>query len=61
MITVVYQLDNHRMTVKISTDEDERIVDAAPIVRRFIGQPLENLIRWMSRIGETHARVINRR
>lgn len=26
---------------------DGRIVDAAPILRRFIGQPQENLLRWL--------------
>lgn len=32
-------------TVQVNTIED-RITWAAPIVRKFIGQPLSNLLRW---------------
>ena len=27
------------------------IVDAAPIVKRFVGQPLSNLRKWMISLG----------
>jgi hypothetical protein len=29
--------------------EDGRIVDAPPIVKKFIGQPIENFRDWMSK------------
>jgi len=38
------------MTVWVKT-ENETITDSAPVVKRFIGQPLRNLARWMSRQG----------
>jgi len=36
------------MTIFART-EDGLIVEAAPIVRRFVGQPLSNLTDWLSR------------
>lgn len=30
-----------------------RIVDAAPLIRSFVGQPLANLLRWKA-IAEAH-------
>lgn len=41
-----YWLSSKSMTVGV-TVKDGKITRAAPIVRRFIGQPLENLVRWM--------------
>lgn len=38
------------MTVQVNT-VDGRIIWGAPIVRRFVGQPLECLKRWMSQHG----------
>jgi hypothetical protein len=35
-----------KFTVLVKTDATGTIVWAAPIVRRFIGQPLSNLERW---------------
>lgn len=49
-------LSNKKMTVKVVT-QNLIIIDAAPIVRCFIGQPLQNLIRWMKKMGETE--VVN--
>ena len=43
-------LSNRRMTVKVVV-RDLKIVDAAPIVRKFIGQPFSNLVNWMTRIA----------
>jgi len=40
-----------RFTVAVRTDERGVIVWAAPIVRVFIGQPLENLLGWARRQG----------
>jgi len=39
-----------RFTVQVNT-EDGVIVLAAPIVRKFIGQRLENLLGWCARLG----------
>lgn len=38
------------VTVHVDVDED-KIVRAAPIVRKFVGQPLDGLIRWLKKIG----------
>ena len=38
-------LVGRRATVRVVV-VDNVIVDAAPLVRRFIGQPLPNLLRW---------------
>jgi len=40
-----------RFTVWVQVDERAVITDAAPIVRRFIGQPLQNLKRWANKFG----------
>ena len=37
-----------RMTVGVRV-LDGRIVETPPIVRRFLGQPEDNLVRWLSR------------
>lgn len=39
------------MTISVDTDEKKIITDSAPIVRKFTGQPLNNLINWMKRQG----------
>lgn len=45
-----YWLSSKKMTVLVDV-QDGRITEAAPVVRKFIGQPLQNLIRWMRRQG----------
>lgn len=45
-----WQLSSLKMTVWVQT-EDGAIVDTAPVVRRFIGQPLRNLASWMQQQG----------
>jgi hypothetical protein len=42
----IWRLSNERMTVRVVT-RGKIIIDAAPIVRKFIGQPFNNLARWM--------------
>ena len=44
-----YWLSTERMTVVVDADARGVIVWAPPIVRRFVGQPLDNLIGWMRR------------
>lgn len=43
-----YWVSCPRFTIQVNT-VNSRIVRAAPIVRKFIGQPLDNLIRWAGR------------
>lgn len=44
-----YWLSTKRMTVTVGVDPDGIIFAAAPIVRKFIGQPLTNLERWLDK------------
>jgi hypothetical protein len=46
-------LSNERMTVRVLVSETMLILEAAPIVQKFIGQRFENLARWMQHMGET--------
>jgi hypothetical protein len=40
----------NKFTVQVETKGPEHmIVTAAPIVWRFVGQPLDNLLRWADR------------
>jgi len=43
---VKYWLSCHRFTVQVNTDMAGIIVWTAPITRKFIGQPLTNLLGW---------------
>lgn len=45
-----YWLSSHRMTVGVSVVSG-LIHTTAPIVSKFKGQPLKNLINWMSKQG----------
>lgn len=38
-------------TIQTNTDANGKIVWTAPITRRFLGQPLGNLVEWMRKIG----------
>lgn len=40
----------NKFTVRVDT-VDGRIVSAAPIVRKFIGQPFTNLLKWADGLG----------
>lgn len=40
----------HKMTI-LAVSEDARIVDTAPIAKKFVGQPLRNLKAWMEKFG----------
>lgn len=48
-----WRLSNHKMTVRVKTDANHKIIDAADIVRKFKGQHIERLVRWMQRMGTT--------
>lgn len=49
-MTEIYWLSCSKMTVRVDV-RDGVIIDAAPVVRKFVGQPLENLTRWMWKLG----------
>jgi hypothetical protein len=38
-------------TVLVTTGANGIIVKAAPMVRRFLGQPLDNLLKWAVKQG----------
>lgn len=43
-----YWMSTSRMTVGIIT-KDGIIIDCAPIVRKFIGQKIDNLRNWLNK------------
>lgn len=48
----VYRLSSEKMTVMVTVrGKAQVIITAAPVVRIFIGQRLDNLQRWMRRQG----------
>lgn len=49
-MTEKWFMSSQRMTVKV-TVRDGIIIDAAPVVRKFVGQPIKNLEAWMRRHG----------
>jgi hypothetical protein len=53
-----YWLSSLKMTVGVDVDDNDRIIDGAPVIKTFIGQPLKNLIRWMSRQAGFHVQVL---
>ena len=40
-----------KMTIWVKTENDT-IIDIATIGKKFIGQPIDNLYRWMKKHGE---------
>ena len=48
-MTTLYWLSTDRMTVFAEANRHGVVVDTAPIVRVFIGQPIDNMIRWLKR------------
>jgi hypothetical protein len=44
----------NKFTAQVNTDENNRIIFAAPIVKRFMGQPFENLLHWCQSLGGFH-------
>lgn len=47
-MTIIYWLSTTKMTVGVEVSNGI-ITQAAPIVRKFVGQPIDNLRRWMKR------------
>jgi hypothetical protein len=46
-----YWISCNKFTVQITCDRTGRIIEAAPIVRKFIGQYYTRLTRWASGFG----------
>ena len=44
-------LSSSKMTVAVCTVGEDRIYRTPPIVAKFKGQPLANLINWMTKQG----------
>lgn len=42
-----YLSSENGITVSVDTDENFIIIESAPIVKKFINQPLKNLENWM--------------
>jgi len=40
-----------KFTIRVEVDRSGRITDAAPLVRRFVGQQWKNLVDWCRKIG----------
>jgi hypothetical protein len=56
----IWRLSNERMTVRVVT-RGKIIIDAAPIVRKFIGQPFNNLAHWMNRMSPVDVMLMEKR
>ncbi len=54
-------LSNNRMTVAVTYNENGCIYEAAPIVRKFIGQSIDNLKNWMSRYSAFKFVILTKR
>ena len=46
-----FWLSCNKFTVKIVTDDNYKIIDAAPIVKKFVGRHASNLRKWMEKLG----------
>lgn len=44
-------VSSERITCLVVTDDRDIVIDAAPILRKFIGQPAKNVGRWMRKQG----------
>lgn len=46
-----YWLSSRRLTTTVTVSPSGLVIESAPITHRFVGQPFNNLVRWMSRQG----------
>lgn len=56
----IWWLSNEKMTVRVVT-RGKIIIDAAPVVRKFIGQPFNNLAHWMNRMSPVTVKLLEKR
>jgi hypothetical protein len=47
---IKWWLSSYKMTV-FALVKDKIIIDTSPITKKFIGQPIGNLSRWMQKQG----------
>jgi hypothetical protein len=45
-----YWLSSNKMTISADVEKGV-IIETAPVARKFVGQPIQNLIRWMRKQG----------
>lgn len=50
-MTRTFWFSSTKMTISVTCDENNRVVKAAAIVKRFVGQPIKNLADWMREQG----------
>jgi hypothetical protein len=50
-MTRAYRLACRAFTVDVETDDAGTITRAPILARKFLGQPIENLTRWMAKYG----------
>ena len=43
-----FWVSGRKATFWISVDDNDRVVDTAPIAKKFIGQPVKNLLRYFN-------------
>lgn len=53
-----YWVSCQRFTVRVACDENAIIREAAPLVRRFLGQHLSRLTRWAAQFGGLRVEVL---
>lgn len=47
----LFVFSSHKLTVRVRVDEAGIVRGDAPVIRKFIGQPVLNLARWMYEQG----------
>lgn len=60
-MNTVWWVSCEKFTIWVETDEERRIVDIAPVARRFKGQSFDNLLRWFAGFGGLKYEQINKR
>lgn len=48
---VIHWVSCAKFTVRVETDERGVVTGGAPLVRKFKGQPLKNLLAWARSLG----------
>lgn len=54
---MIYWFSTPRMTVAVEV-KDGIIINSPPITRKFVGQPVENLKRWLEKQGELRHTIL---
>ena len=55
-----YWMTCRKMTVKAVVDKNRIILSSSPIVKKFVGQPLDNLKSWLIKFGGFEIVEINK-